>query len=533
MSMTPEITKEGERLLQDGKAAAKRGDKVMARSLLTQLVELEPNSEQAWMWLSGVVGDVQEQIICLENVLVINPNNKQAQKGLEYISAKNGLPSRDNVPTPQVPAQSAATHAPDTVPSNPAPAQWGASANGGTSPFMAGAASPVQGGEPPPWAKDDSQFASPGESAASAAPQPAAQGNQPAQWDAMFPSAPASENATAHFTQGEATNTLPSWGQADNGSAMLPSWDASDTGQAGGAAVDDSFDTLAPFDPSAMQPFGAASSDGGGQGVPSWLNSISPAPTSDLMSGPSANPVESQPTFSSDPIAGTQEAPAPFDPFGAGGGADFGPMGPYTAGQLPTPDQLPGLQESGAAQPWYLQASNTSTNIAPPPAPSPGQQPFYLESSHLTEAPAEGISQQTKTMPTIECPSCHEQVPETAIACPNCKYSFFVNCPSCHELIDTGEAGKDGSQTCPHCNAAIDSLKLGLARVGGSVPYQSESLKGEIDSAFPSMRQVVTETSVGSARFGWVVDLLWLVAIVAMVWALTQLPTWLRLTGQY
>jgi hypothetical protein len=27
--------------------------------------------------------------------------------------------------------------------------------------------------------------------------------------------------------------------------------------------------------------------------------------------------------------------------------------------------------------------------------------------------------------------------------------------------------------------------------------------------------------------------LLWLIAIVAMVWALTQLPNWLHLSGQY
>jgi hypothetical protein len=34
-------------------------------------------------------------------------------------------------------------------------------------------------------------------------------------------------------------------------------------------------------------------------------------------------------------------------------------------------------------------------------------------------------------------------------------------------------------------------------------------------------------------NLSWLVDVLWLVAIVAMVWALTQLPTWLHLSGQY
>jgi hypothetical protein len=29
------------------------------------------------------------------------------------------------------------------------------------------------------------------------------------------------------------------------------------------------------------------------------------------------------------------------------------------------------------------------------------------------------------------------------------------------------------------------------------------------------------------------VDLLWLIAVIMMVWALTQLPTWLNLPGMY
>jgi hypothetical protein len=33
--------------------------------------------------------------------------------------------------------------------------------------------------------------------------------------------------------------------------------------------------------------------------------------------------------------------------------------------------------------------------------------------------------------------------------------------------------------------------------------------------------------------FNWVVDLLWLITIILMVWALTQLPTWLNLSGLY
>jgi len=108
-----------ERLMREGQAAAKRGDKVMARALLTQLLERDPHNEQAWMWLSGVVGDPQEQQTCLENVLIINPNNPQARKGLEYISAKTGVTPRstgtlvESAP-PSAPVYEPPTQWPDT-----------------------------------------------------------------------------------------------------------------------------------------------------------------------------------------------------------------------------------------------------------------------------------------------------------------------------------------------------------------------------------------------------------------------------------
>ncbi len=83
---------ETERLLAQGQDAARKGDKASARSLLTQVVERDPHHELAWMWLSGVVEEPEEQQICLENVLVINPQNAKARRGLEFISTKTGIP---------------------------------------------------------------------------------------------------------------------------------------------------------------------------------------------------------------------------------------------------------------------------------------------------------------------------------------------------------------------------------------------------------------------------------------------------------
>jgi hypothetical protein len=49
------------------------------------------------------------------------------------------------------------------------------------------------------------------------------------------------------------------------------------------------------------------------------------------------------------------------------------------------------------------------------------------------------------------------------------------------------------------------------------------------------MKQYMREASRrrGSFTWSWVVDVMWLVAIVMMVWVLTQVPTWWQLSGQY
>ncbi len=70
------------RLLRDGVQAARKGQKEHARNLLFQVVEYDERNEKAWLWLSGVVETDEERVVCLENVLAINPDNGPAQKGL-------------------------------------------------------------------------------------------------------------------------------------------------------------------------------------------------------------------------------------------------------------------------------------------------------------------------------------------------------------------------------------------------------------------------------------------------------------------
>ena len=87
-----------EAIVQEGIAAIKAGRKDDARRILVRATELDERNEQAWLWLSACVDTPEEQQICLENVLSINPANQKAQRGLEAI--KNQL-SSGAPPTPQ------------------------------------------------------------------------------------------------------------------------------------------------------------------------------------------------------------------------------------------------------------------------------------------------------------------------------------------------------------------------------------------------------------------------------------------------
>ena len=72
-------------LLRKGIAAAKRGQREQARNLLTRVVDLDEENSLAWLWLSGVVDGLEDQEICLENVLTLNPDNAAARKGLAWV----------------------------------------------------------------------------------------------------------------------------------------------------------------------------------------------------------------------------------------------------------------------------------------------------------------------------------------------------------------------------------------------------------------------------------------------------------------
>jgi hypothetical protein len=76
------------KLLGAGVDAVKGKRLEEARDLLYQVIDLDEHNEKAWLWLSGVVEGIDGRIVCLENVLAINPQNGLAIEGLRHLRSQ-------------------------------------------------------------------------------------------------------------------------------------------------------------------------------------------------------------------------------------------------------------------------------------------------------------------------------------------------------------------------------------------------------------------------------------------------------------
>ncbi len=81
-------------LLREAIASAKAGNKSWARECLQRLLKLEPNNEDAWLWMSMVLETPGEKRFCLQKVLAVNPQNAQALAGLRYLDQQSKAPIR-------------------------------------------------------------------------------------------------------------------------------------------------------------------------------------------------------------------------------------------------------------------------------------------------------------------------------------------------------------------------------------------------------------------------------------------------------
>jgi len=583
------------RLISEGQAAARRGDRAMARELLTQVVDKDPHNEDAWLWLSGVVADPNEQQICLENALVINPNNAQARKGLQFVVVKTGTPPR--VPMPSMTAEQAASPVP-TFPdylapepdtpelSTPAEAQpstlpaWMEQLPTVQPEIQPGqvAASDVAANSevPESWAVPGPV---PSDPFVAAAPYSAPQDQVDFAANGNFNGSPAGDMAvTVPYTAPEPESTDMAFDGGDvhnvplseNDPAVAMNSNGNGNGNGNGMYTSPDVELLdeRPFvpppgdeaylstgetdAPSSFEPMllnssmlDSAETENTNTNLPSWLDGLSLSEP--VTTGPpeaSAFPPFDMSGFGSSPDVSQMTAEHdPNMPFGV---PEPPQVGPYSAMRLPSPHELPtddGMSRSGQSQPWYLQSGGAAASMALP-MPTGGIS-SYLDNNMLNGSMAgAGVAvmegeRTGRPGAMIACPNCKEEVPETSLACPNCRYNFFVNCPRCHELVDTSDALPGHISPCPYCKADIDKMEMGLGGVTDLVsqknPGSRPAAAVAVSGAFPTMKQAMSRKS-GERKplsFNWVVDLLWLVTIILMVWALTQLPTWLNLSGLY
>lgn len=78
-------------LFRRGVDAAHAGRKTEAREIFMQVVKLDPRNETAWMWLSGLMDDLEDRIVACENVLTINPENHKTQLYMEDLKRKRDM----------------------------------------------------------------------------------------------------------------------------------------------------------------------------------------------------------------------------------------------------------------------------------------------------------------------------------------------------------------------------------------------------------------------------------------------------------
>ncbi|MEN9937224.1 MAG: hypothetical protein RLZZ387_3803 [Chloroflexota bacterium] len=97
-------------MFERGVAAARGGQKRVAAVLLARAVQLDPQHEMGWLWLSGVLDQPEEIAFCLRSVLALNPSNERAIKGLAW------LEQRQMIAAAPIPAA-----APEPAPESPAP----------------------------------------------------------------------------------------------------------------------------------------------------------------------------------------------------------------------------------------------------------------------------------------------------------------------------------------------------------------------------------------------------------------------------
>jgi tetratricopeptide (TPR) repeat protein len=74
--------------LMEAIAAARAGDRVKARQLLSRLLKSDSGNPEYWIWMSSVVGTEKEKQYCLESAKNLDPTNRAVLRGLLISGAR-------------------------------------------------------------------------------------------------------------------------------------------------------------------------------------------------------------------------------------------------------------------------------------------------------------------------------------------------------------------------------------------------------------------------------------------------------------
>ncbi len=101
-SKTDSHIKKSHALLQQGYVAYNNWDVDRARLLWRKAAVVNPANEEVWLALYNVTVDDEDRKVCLQNILVLNPNNTEAEDRLRLIENETQpADAQDIEPEPQ------------------------------------------------------------------------------------------------------------------------------------------------------------------------------------------------------------------------------------------------------------------------------------------------------------------------------------------------------------------------------------------------------------------------------------------------
>lgn len=84
-STTDKNIKKARTLLQQGYIAYNNWEIDRARLLWRKAAVVNPASEEIWQALYNVTQDEEDRKVCLQNILILNPNNEEAEQRLRLL----------------------------------------------------------------------------------------------------------------------------------------------------------------------------------------------------------------------------------------------------------------------------------------------------------------------------------------------------------------------------------------------------------------------------------------------------------------